>query len=256
LLVRVCVGKPFDPFPSKTNHNLWHNSIADRGRASIESTYFSHKRLGTAALAGLFKTRSAPLLLPRRFHSSTLRHSARQMPSPSPSVAVLLALLPALATHSAVALMGAPPGSVEYKPGVVLEHDDGGRYRGEVNEKDEKHGPGRYTWPDGSYFDGMWQHNERQGMGEYRYPSGATYDGEWKNSKPHGHGTYTWCVAANCTAPHTPAAMSVETSSGHTLDRTPNPCSARLFLFRGDNILGRMAAQSLGSRRTANTMGA
>eukprot|EP01043_Picozoa_sp_COSAG02_P001747 COSAG02_NODE_37_length_48203_cov_57.745708_31_plen_141_part_00 len=77
---------------------------------------------------------------------------------------------------------------------ATLTHEDGAVYRGDQNEAGEKHGTGRYTWKDGSYYDGQWKNDEREGMGKYTYPSGGVYDGEWKDSKPHGNGTYTWFV--------------------------------------------------------------
>ena len=77
---------------------------------------------------------------------------------------------------------------------AILTHEDGAVYRGDQNEAGQKHGVGRYTWKDGSYYDGQWKNDEREGKGKYTYPSGGVYDGEWKDSKPHGNGTYTWFV--------------------------------------------------------------
>ena len=57
----------------------------------------------------------------------------------------------------------------------------------------KKHGFGRYTWPDGTYYDGEWRHEKKHGRGKYTYPNGrGEYDGEWKDDKQHGKGVYTW----------------------------------------------------------------
>jgi hypothetical protein len=98
--------------------------------------------------------------------------------------------------------MRPPAGAKELKQQFKEKHEDGAVYSGEFNDASppQKHGPGRYTWPDDSYYDGMWQNDERDGMGLYRYPSGATYDGAWKKNQPNGHGTYTWCDS-HLTAP-------------------------------------------------------
>lgn len=84
---------------------------------------------------------------------------------------------------------------------AILTHEDGAVYRGEQNAEGQKHGVGRYTWKDGSFYDGEWKNGERDGVGMYTYPSGGVYEGEWKDSKPHGKGNYTWCVAALCLVP-------------------------------------------------------
>ncbi len=51
-------------------------------------------------------------------------------------------------------------------------------------------GEGRYTWPDGSVYEGSWMSGQKHGWGKYSWPSGATYLGEWKNGALHGYGTF------------------------------------------------------------------
>ena len=42
-----------------------------------------------------------------------------------------------------------------------------------------KHGHGKYTWTDGSIFEGEWYENKINGKGIYVWPDGRKYIGEW-----------------------------------------------------------------------------
>jgi len=41
------------------------------------------------------------------------------------------------------------------------------------------------TWPDGSFYDGMWKKNVRHGIGEYN-TAGMVYKGQYFNDLKHG----------------------------------------------------------------------
>nr|BBC28437.1 1-phosphatidylinositol-4-phosphate 5-kinase [Yamagishiella unicocca] len=51
-------------------------------------------------------------------------------------------------------------------------------------------GEGKYTWRDGSIYEGSWKEGAKHGVGKYTWPSGATYHGEWRDGSMHGVGTW------------------------------------------------------------------
>lgn len=53
------------------------------------------------------------------------------------------------------------------------------------------HGNGKYTWSDGSVYEGDWIDGKMTGKGIIIWPSGAKYEGEFSGSYLHGHGTFT-----------------------------------------------------------------
>jgi len=90
-------------------------------------------------------------------------------------------------------------------------------YRGEFNERGEKHGQGKMTWSNGDVYTGAFVNDQRQGhgtlvfaygskdQGEYvggwldnvmhgqgtrRYPNGDVYVGEYRQGKRHGEGRF------------------------------------------------------------------
>ncbi|XBI50479.1 hypothetical protein VPH35_113870 [Triticum aestivum] len=52
-------------------------------------------------------------------------------------------------------------------------------------------GSGRYTWSDGTIYDGEWRTGMRHGQGKTLWPSGASYEGEYAGGYIYGEGTYT-----------------------------------------------------------------
>lgn len=50
---------------------------------------------------------------------------------------------------------------------------------------------GKYTWPDGHYYDGEWKLNKKHGQGIYRYVDGKLYEGLYREDKMHGYGKFT-----------------------------------------------------------------
>lgn len=55
-------------------------------------------------------------------------------------------------------------------------------------EGGKKHGEGKLTFADGSYYKGDFVENEITGYGEYYWRDGKSYKGQWKNSKMNGKG--------------------------------------------------------------------
>jgi len=51
---------------------------------------------------------------------------------------------------------------------------------------------GTYTAPDGTIYEGQWEHRERNGQGTLTFPDGRKYVGEFKSGQRHGRGTMTW----------------------------------------------------------------
>jgi len=47
--------------------------------------------------------------------------------------------------------------------------------------KDQKHGQGVCTWPDGKKYDGGWQDNKQHGKAVLSDPLGKTQFGFWEN---------------------------------------------------------------------------
>ena len=77
---------------------------------------------------------------------------------------------------------------VELKPPIVME--GGIVYTGEWNRADEKHGRGTQIWPDGSKYEGYWQHGKSTGLGRLIHADGDVYTGQWKEDMACGQGTY------------------------------------------------------------------
>ena len=70
-------------------------------------------------------------------------------------------------------------------------------YAGEYSNG-KKNGKGRYTWPNGNYYDGWWQNDKINGYGAFYVlekdkscfymPREIRYEGHWLNGKRHGKG--------------------------------------------------------------------
>ncbi|PKA63759.1 Phosphatidylinositol 4-phosphate 5-kinase 1 [Apostasia shenzhenica] len=52
-------------------------------------------------------------------------------------------------------------------------------------------GHGKYTWSDGTEYEGGWEKGKMSGKGFMIWPSGATYEGEFSGGFLHGSGTFT-----------------------------------------------------------------
>ena len=86
-------------------------------------------------------------------------------------------------------------------PGPIPPTDDfddrgsmsgrGGRFEGQRNKYGEWEGFGRYTFSDGSLYEGEWRANQQEGVGTFWYAlSGNKYHGQWRAGMKHGHGMF------------------------------------------------------------------
>ncbi|MDP7536458.1 MAG: hypothetical protein QF470_01320 [Methylococcales bacterium] len=64
---------------------------------------------------------------------------------------------------------------------------EGQFYQGEFDQGNF-HGKGRFQYGNGDYYDGEWINNQRQGNGIYHFNSGSEYKGLWKNGQQEGQG--------------------------------------------------------------------
>eukprot|EP00736_Rhodelphis_marinus_P014452 Rmarinus@m.475 len=67
-----------------------------------------------------------------------------------------------------------------------------GTYEGERNDKKQRHGKGKATFPDESSYEGDYVEGKKQGYGVYTYKDGSKYEGGWQNNLKHGEGTITY----------------------------------------------------------------
>jgi len=77
--------------------------------------------------------------------------------------------------------------------GSDFEEDTGpylGEYEGERNEREERHGQGKATLPNGDIYEGTYKDGKRHGLGNYRFKNGAKYVGEYVKNKKHGMGEF------------------------------------------------------------------
>ena len=61
--------------------------------------------------------------------------------------------------------------------------DSLGTYRGQMNALLEAHGQGTYDQPDGTHYDGLWQHDRRHGFGFESSPRHSVRAGQWKEDR-------------------------------------------------------------------------
>ena len=59
----------------------------------------------------------------------------------------------------------------------VYRMDDGSVYRGDYCDKKKRHGFGRLTWKDGSYYEGEWKNDKAEGFGILMHSDGDIYKG-------------------------------------------------------------------------------
>ena len=72
---------------------------------------------------------------------------------------------------------------------VELTMKSGSKYYGEVNEKNEREGYGRYEVVFSGVYDGYWRRGFKHGQGTFTNKNGVLqYEGEWECGEPHGHG--------------------------------------------------------------------
>jgi hypothetical protein len=66
---------------------------------------------------------------------------------------------------------------------------DGSIFDG-VFENDMREGHGTFTWVNGAQYVGNYHLDKRDGYGEYEAAHGSIYKGSWRNNNRHGHGTF------------------------------------------------------------------
>ncbi|CAM9284968.1 unnamed protein product [Chrysoparadoxa australica] len=64
--------------------------------------------------------------------------------------------------------------------------DMGEKYEGEHDDQGRFNGQGRYTYANGSVYNGQWQNHKRNGWGTFTSVSGERYKGPWVDDKRHG----------------------------------------------------------------------
>jgi len=69
---------------------------------------------------------------------------------------------------------------------------DNGKYTGDVNKNQERHGNGSFVFSNGSTYSGNWKHDKRDGQGTLKFASGSKYVGESKENNFDGQGTHTF----------------------------------------------------------------
>jgi hypothetical protein len=62
----------------------------------------------------------------------------------------------------------------------------GGEYEGEYDSSGEQHGRGKYTYPNGTVFEGDWVNGVAVGQGIFIYPDGSKFEGGIKNGQRDG----------------------------------------------------------------------
>jgi hypothetical protein len=111
-----------------------------------------------------------------------------------------------------------------------LEYSDGGVYKGEVDEHDNRHGFGLQQCPDGSWYLGEWASDIRSGRGKcvLQHSDGntLTYEGTWKADMMHGRGTL-WLPDGSIHS----GSFREDTLHGF----------ARVYRFNGDVLKGQFA---------------
>lgn len=65
-------------------------------------------------------------------------------------------------------------------------------FRGESDEDGRPHGFGIYSWPDGSVYDGFFEHGLRHGYGAFTYSDGRVYEGQWEHDLKTGFARFTF----------------------------------------------------------------
>lgn len=91
-----------------------------------------------------------------------------------------------------------PPSNIssQYRPQPSLAlkevnevYTNGNSYKGQKNAQDQRHGKGKYTYADGSYYYGDWYKNKMFGSGILYYDDKTVeYDGDWKDDMFEGKG--------------------------------------------------------------------
>ena len=72
---------------------------------------------------------------------------------------------------------------------VEITMKTGSKYIGQVNDKNERNGFGRYYVIHGGTYEGYWLNGYKHGQGKFYNKEGRlVYDGLWECGEPHGQG--------------------------------------------------------------------
>lgn len=72
---------------------------------------------------------------------------------------------------------------------VEITMKSGSKYYGEVNDKNEREGFGRYEVVNAGLYEGFWRRGFRNGQGKFWNKKDILqYEGEWECGEPHGWG--------------------------------------------------------------------
>ena len=72
---------------------------------------------------------------------------------------------------------------------VEITMKTGSKYIGQVNDKNERNGFGRYYVYHGGTYEGYWLNGYKHGQGKFYNKEGRlVYDGLWECGEPHGQG--------------------------------------------------------------------
>ncbi|CDW74363.1 UNKNOWN [Stylonychia lemnae] len=72
---------------------------------------------------------------------------------------------------------------------LKMINEAGSKYEGGHNAKGLRHGQGKCTYRDGSFYEGIWVEDKREGQGKFKDIDGVQYEGSWLNDLRHGLGT-------------------------------------------------------------------
>ena len=111
------------------------------------------------------------------------------------AAAPVAAVVEETAESAAAAAEAAAEAAEEFAAEPVVERESktinfksGNRYVGEVDEKNMPDGKGKFTYTNGSYYEGEFAHGVREGYGIFYWSTGDSYEGGWKKDKRHGEG--------------------------------------------------------------------
>jgi hypothetical protein len=81
-----------------------------------------------------------------------------------------------------------PPPPRTDLPTKTLHFKNGATYTGQVNEKNQKHGYGKFIWPGHLEIVGQFQDGHVHGFAKMKHVNGTEYKGEYKFDKYDGRG--------------------------------------------------------------------
>ncbi|MCG8672120.1 MAG: hypothetical protein MI867_22130 [Pseudomonadales bacterium] len=77
-------------------------------------------------------------------------------------------------------------------PSITYSWQDGSKYTGQWNYRDEPHGRGKLVTKTGDEYQGTFENGVFHGQGVYYHVNGDIYRGFWRKGKEHGQGVMTY----------------------------------------------------------------